>query len=203
MKRYFVAGIHTGVGKTVASAILCRALNADYWKPIQAGNSEGTDSEYVAGLINNPNCKIHPEIYLLPHPVSPDASARKSGISIDTSKIVVPNTDRNLVIEGAGGLMVPLNESSLFIDIIPRFNAEVILISRFYLGSINHTLLSVEALRSRNILVKGLIFVGESPDSQESILRFSGLPVLGQIPETNELNAEFIRQQALSLKSAL
>src|SRR5690606_25618839 len=148
-----VTGIHTGTGKTVASAILCKALAADYWKPIQAGDTHQTDSDNVRSLVDDSSFIIHPEAYLLPYPLSPDISARKAGITINLDNINIPHTRNNLVIEGAGGLMVPLNDKHLLIDLISKLEAEVILVSRHYLGSINHTLLSIEALINRNIPV--------------------------------------------------
>ena len=161
MKRFFVTGIGTDVGKTIASAILVEALRADYWKPIQAGNLSNTDTLKVRSLISNLISVIHPETYRFSKALSPHAAAQADKVKIKTEKIIVPKTTNILVIEGAGGLMVPLNDKSLVIDLIEKFKAEVILVSNNYLGSINHTLLSVEALKSRNIAIckSSLVFL--------------------------------------------
>ena len=197
MKRYFITGIGTGVGKSVMSALLCEALQADYWKPIQSGELDNSDSMTVQSLISNPVSKFHPESYRLPEPLSPHASAQRAGIDIDPSSIVPPSTQNTLVIEGAGGLMVPLNNSTLYIDLIDSFQAEVILVSRHYLGSINHTLLSAESLMLRRLPVKGIVFNGdENPETESVILSMTGFPLLGRIPESNQLDKAFIRQQA-------
>jgi dethiobiotin synthetase len=163
MKLLFVTGIGTGVGKTLVSAILTETLSADYWKPVQSGFDEGTDSETVKKLISKPEGRIFPEIYLLKAPVSPHAAAKKENISIKIKLLKVPKTKKTLIIEGAGGLMVPLNDHELMVDFIKKLNAEVILVVRHYLGSINHTLLSVKALEVMKIRVAGIIFNGR-PD---------------------------------------
>ncbi|MFM2286024.1 MAG: hypothetical protein RLZZ543_1521 [Bacteroidota bacterium] len=197
MKRYFITGIGTGVGKSVMSALLCEALQADYWKPIQSGELDNSDSMTVQSLISNPVSNFHPESYRLSEPLSPHASAQRAGIDIDPSSIVPPSTQNTLVIEGAGGLMVPLNNSTLYIDLIDSFQAEVILVSRHYLGSINHTLLSAESLMLRRLPVKGIVFNGdENPETESVILSMTGFPLLGRIPESNQLDKAFIRQQA-------
>jgi len=193
----FIAGIGTDVGKTVLSSVLCEALKADYWKPVQAGELQSTDSMTVRKLLSNTATFIHPETYVLPYPLSPHASAKQAGVEIQPDKIRVPYTNNTLIIEGAGGLMVPLKRGFLMIDLISKTGAEVILISRNYLGSINHTLLSVEALRSRNIPVKGIWFNGpENPETEQFILGHTGLNFLGRLDETASVTPEFIRQQA-------
>lgn len=197
-KRYFVAGIGTGVGKTVASAILCKALQADYWKPLQSGDLEFSDTDRVNTLVNDEKQISFTEAYRLPYPISPHASAERAGVNIDMEKIIVPNHNRTLIIEGAGGLMVPLRYDLLYLDLIPRFEAEVILVSRHYLGSINHTLLSIEALKSRNIKVKGILFNGsEVAETEKVITQYSPWPILGRIDETQEPDAAFVNEQAL------
>jgi dethiobiotin synthetase len=197
MKRYFITGIGTGVGKTVLSAILCEALKADYWKPIQAGDLEHSDTVSVKKLVSNTHSIFHPEAYQLTFPLSPHASAEKAGITIDPSTIQVPQTTNHLIIEGAGGLMVPLNRKTLYIDLIPAFNAEVILVSKNYLGSINHTLLSAESLMLRNIPVRGIVFNGEeNPDTESIILEMTGFNFLGRIPQVDVIDSVFIQQQA-------
>ena len=145
MKRIFVTGISTEVGKTIASAIIVEALNADYWKPIQAGDLDSSDSHKVSSLISNEISVIHPNSYALNQPMSPHAAAELDGIKIDLAQISVPHTTNHLVIEGAGGLLVPLNENNTILDLIdPTY--KVIVVSRHYLGSINHSLLTINLL---------------------------------------------------------
>jgi len=201
MKNYFVSGIGTDVGKTVASAILCEALGADYWKPLQAGDLDNSDTIKVSKLISNKKSKFWKEAYALPYPMSPHASAEKAGIEIDLNLIHLPEISNNLIIEGAGGLMVPVNRNTLYLDLIPKFNAEVILISRNYLGSINHTLLSAEALMVRGVPVKGIIFNGNENEATESIiLEMTGFSFLGRIDEGKKIDKKFILKQAERFK---
>ena len=169
-KPIFITGIGTGVGKTICSAILVENLQADYWKPIQSGDLDNTDTENVKSLISNTKTVFHPEAYRLTQPYSPHKSALLDGISIELDKIVLPETDNRLLIEGAGGLMVPLNDHILMIDLIQKFDAEVFLVSQNYLGSINHTLMSAEILKSRNINLSTIIFCGNEDKSSENII---------------------------------
>ncbi|MFT6964747.1 MAG: dethiobiotin synthetase, partial [Flammeovirgaceae bacterium] len=169
-KKYIVAGIGTDVGKTVISAILVEKLQADYWKPIQAGDLENSDTKKIQSLTSIPNHFFHPETYQLQTPMSPHAAAEIDSIRVDLDNFKLPETSNNLIVELAGGLMVPLNETDLVIDLVEKLNLPVILISRYYLGSINHTLLSVEALQSRNIPIKGIIFNGEAVQSTKEII---------------------------------
>lgn len=201
MKKYFVTGIGTDIGKTVVAAILTEALAADYWKPVQAGNLEYTDTDTVRNLISNPQSVFHPEAYRLQLPASPHQAAAAEHIFIDPANLNIPPTARNLIIEGAGGLMVPLNDSFLMIDLIAQSNCDVILVSKNYLGSINHTLLSIEVLQRRNIPLAGIVFNGEpNPASEDYILKYTGLPKLpGILPET-EMNREVIRRYAAQFK---
>ncbi|MFH0867509.1 MAG: dethiobiotin synthase, partial [Bacteroidota bacterium] len=134
MKNYFVTGIGTDVGKTIVSAILCEALQADYWKPVQCGSLDHTDSDVVRNLLSNNKSNIHPEIYRLKTAASPYHAATLENVYIDPGKIILPKTNNDLIIEGAGGLMVPLNDNYLMIDLIKKLNAEVILVSQNYLG---------------------------------------------------------------------
>jgi dethiobiotin synthetase len=197
-KRYFVAGIGTDVGKTVASAVLVEALQADYWKPVQAGDLENTDRMKVQNLVSNTTSIFHPEHYLLPYPLSPHASAAMAAVDIDAETIRIPEHNAPLIIEGAGGLMVPLTNDVLYIDWLQKINLEVILVSRHYLGSINHTLLSAEAMKSRGIKVKGIIFNGnENPHTESVILHQTNFACLGRIDESTQVTPEFIQQQAL------
>lgn len=201
MKRFFVTGIGTDVGKTIASAILVESLHADYWKPIQAGDLDNTDTMKVRSLISNTTSKFHPETYQLTKPVSPHAAAEADGIKINIDTLTLPITTNSLIIEGAGGLMVPLNDKFLVIDLIQKLKAEVILVSSNYLGSINHTLLTVEALKSRNIPIAGIIFNGRSArTSEEYILSYTGLKRLLSIEEEKKIDKEMILKYKAMLK---
>jgi dethiobiotin synthetase len=192
-KPLFVTGIGTGIGKTLISAVLVEKLNADYWKPVQAGDLDNSDTIKVRQLVSNSTSVFHPETYRLTQPYSPHKSAALDGIIIDEQTIVLPQTNNRLIIEGAGGLMVPLNDHFLMIDLIKQFNAEVILVSQNYLGSINHTLLSIEALKQRNIPIKGIIFNGEENLSTEDyILLYTQISLLGKVPVLNEINQRFV-----------
>jgi len=193
MKRFFITGIGTDVGKTLASAILVEALNADYWKPIQAGDLNNTDTMKVQSLISNTKSKFHPETYQLTKQMSPHAASEADGIKINIDTFALPITTNSLVIEGAGGLMVPLNDKFLVIDLIQQLKAEVILVSCNYLGSINHTLLTVEALKSRNIPIAGIIFnKRSSKSSEEYILTYTGLKHMLSIDVEKKIDAEMI-----------
>lgn len=181
---FFVTGIGTEIGKTMVSAALVEKLQAHYWKPVQSGDLDNSDSLKVKNLISNAVTKIFPETYRLTQPFSPHKSADLDGVVIDPGKFVLPKTDNALIVEGAGGLMVPLNDRFLMIDLIKQLDLEVILVSRNYLGSINHTLLSVSTLKQYGIAVKGLIFNGpEDRYSQDYILQYTGVRLLGHIPE--------------------
>lgn len=189
----FITGIGTGIGKTIISAALVEKLKADYWKPVQSGDLDNSDTLKVESLVTNTVSVFHPEAYRLTQPFSPHKSAAIDGISIDSDKFIVPETDNTLIIEGAGGLMVPLNDDFLIIDLIKQLNAEVILVSQNYLGSINHTLLSIDALKNRGIPIKGIIFNGlKDIYSKEFILNYSGVELLGHVPEYTVLNKKAI-----------
>lgn len=178
-----VAGIDTDAGKTVASAILCLGLKADYWKPVQAGLVPTTDTLTVAELTGLPAERFLPEAYRLEWPASPHAAAAREGVRIEAEQIVVPATERPLIIEGAGGLMVPLRDDFLYLDLMAQWKIPVILVVRTYLGSINHSLLSIEVLKARGIPLAGIIFNdGGRPESESVILSHSGVPCIGQIP---------------------
>ncbi|QJD98151.1 dethiobiotin synthase [Mucilaginibacter robiniae] len=167
----FVTGIGTDVGKTVVSAILVEKLKADYWKPVQSGDLENSDTMKVRNLVSNPISKFHPETYRLTQPLSPHQSAAIDGIKIELNHFKLPETNNQLIIEGAGGLMVPLNDETFIIDLIQHLKAEVVLVVRNYLGSINHTLLSLELLKQKKIKVKALIFNGEENESSEILIK--------------------------------
>ncbi|MDP9081527.1 MAG: dethiobiotin synthase [Bacteroidota bacterium] len=189
----FITGIGTEIGKTIVSAALVEKLGADYWKPVQSGDLDNSDTMKVRNLVTNTTSVFHPETYRLTQPFSPHKSAAIDGISIDKNKFVAPETNNTLVIEGAGGLMVPLNDKFLMIDLIRQLNAEVILVTKNYLGSINHTLLSIDALKHRHIPVKGIIFNGvKDIYSKEYILKYTGIELLGHIPEYNLIDKKAI-----------
>jgi dethiobiotin synthetase len=197
---YFVTAIGTDSGKTIVSAILTEALQADYWKPIQAGR-ENRDVETVAKLINNGHSFCYEESYLLSLPMSPHAAARADGIRIELDKVLLPqNGGNNIIIEGAGGILVPLNEKDFVIDIAAKFEAEIILVSNNYLGSINHTLLTVQELKKRNLKVKGIIFNGQSnEETEEFILKYSGYKCLLRILPEDGINQEIVTRYAIKL----
>ena len=194
MTKLFVTGIGTDIGKTVISAILVEKLKADYWKPVQSGDLDNTDTMKVGALVSNPVSVFHPEAYRLNSPLAPHHSAIIDGIRIEPSKIILPETlNEYLVIEGAGGLMVPLNSEYMMIDLARDLKAGIILVSKVYLGSINHTLLSIEALKQRNLPLLGIIFNGNAKLEPENIiLEYSGVKCIGRIPETTFLNRNFI-----------
>jgi dethiobiotin synthetase len=195
---YFVTAIDTDSGKTMVSAILCEALQADYWKPVQAGLPR--DADTVQKLVSN-NTTIFPEAYLLKTPASPHAAAALDGITIKLSGFIVPPTKNDLVIEGAGGCLVPLNDTDFVIDLVAKVADAVILVADLYLGSINHTLLTVEALRKRNVRAKGIIFNGQpNPESERIILHHSGLRCLLRITREETIDQNTVKRYADLLK---
>lgn len=189
-----IVGIDTEVGKTIVSAIVTEALKADYWKLVQAGDLHQLDSDTVRGLVSNSKTKFHKERYLLTEPMSPHAAASIDGIKIEVSDFELPKTENILVVEGAGGLMVPINEKGdMVVDLMANLVDEVILVSKNYLGSINHTLMSIAILKQKNIKIKGVIFNGEANSESERIIeKLSGLKVIGKIPLAETLNKEFV-----------
>ena len=197
---YFVTGIGTDVGKTVCCAILCDLLGADYWKPIQSGSE--TDASRIKHLVST-DIKIFKERFALTQPLSPHAAASIDNVDIRLADFQVPNSDRTLIIEGAGGLLVPMNHDGFTIaDLIKHLNQEVILISRHYLGSINHTLLTIEALKSRGIPIKGIIFNGqELPQTVEIIEKISGVKTLFTISDFECVDNGSISNFAAELRS--
>ena len=202
-ERYFITGIGTEVGKTIVSAIVTEALKADYWKPIQAGDLDYSDTDKVRALVSNEKSVFHANSFALNTPMSPHAAAEIDGVQINSKKILEPETTNNLVIEGAGGLLVPISQTETILDLI-RPSHKVILVSRHYLGSINHTLLSVEALQNRGLACFGIIFSGNENRTTESIIReMSGIPVIGRISEEEEFTKETIRKYAEEFRSNL
>ena len=197
----FIAGIATDVGKTVAAAIIAEALQAYYWKPVQAGDLENSDSHKVSTLTRN--VTVLPEAFRLTAPMSPHAAARLDGRTITIPEL--PEVSGNFVVEGAGGLLVPLNNDGLLIiDLIEKWNLPTILVSRHYLGSINHTLLSIEALKQRGLPVAGILFVGAANSETETIIaRSTGVSIIGRIPWLQELTPQTISEEATRLKPDL
>ena len=206
MNRIFVTGIDTGIGKTLVSAILVEALHADYWKPIQSGNLNDSDTMTVRRLITNSTSVFHQEAYRLTQPLSPHAAAEIDNIKIDLDKIcsLVPAVkERHLIVEGAGGAMSPVNDALVVLDLIQRLEAEAVIVSKHYLGSINHTLLTISALRRRGIPIRGLVFNGKPEKSTEDfILRYSNLKVLLSIDEEKSLDKKTVNKYAGAFKEA-
>jgi dethiobiotin synthetase len=197
-KKIFITGIGTEVGKTFISCVVCEALEADYWKPVQAGDLDDLDSLWVRDFLSNDKTQFHSERYLLSEPMSPHAAARIDGIKIKLEDFVAPETENTLIIEGAGGLMVPLNDKGdMMVDLIPRIADAVILVSMNYLGSINHTLMSYELLRQRGVEMMGIIFNGDpNPETEEVILKNTGLKCIGRVPMADSDIKEYIKEQA-------
>lgn len=193
---YFITGISTDVGKTIASAICVEALQADYWKPIQAGELEHSDTQKVQKLVSNKISKFHAGAYNLTASMSPHAAAKIDGVEISSKKIKRPTTKNNLVIEGAGGLLVPLNDKETILELIQPTD-KVIVVSRHYLGSINHTLLTLEILKQRNLKVHGIIFSGNKNEDTETIIeQMSGIKILGRIDEEPYFDTSVIKEYA-------
>lgn len=195
MKTYFITGISTEVGKTVAAAIVTEALQADYWKPVQAGDLDNSDTHKVQRFISNSRSVFHQNAYALHTPMSPHAAAEIDGIHINLKDIIVPKTDNHLVIEGAGGLLVPLNDSDTILDIIEP-DYKVIVVSRHYLGSINHTLLTINLLQEKGFDVS-LIFSGDEHPTTESIIKkMTNVNVIGRIEEEPYFDQNIIKEYA-------
>lgn len=201
MRKYFITGIGTEVGKTIAAAIITQALKADYWKPIQSGELDTSDTMKVQSLVSNEKSKFHTEKYRLNEPMSPHASAKKDNITIDINQIDTPKTNNHLIIEGAGGLLVPLNNKDTILNLIKKTKCEVILISKHYLGSINHSLMSIEILKNNNIPIKGILFNGEeNKETEDIIVKMTGINVLGRIEIIKNLNRKKIDDIAEKIK---
>ena len=194
--KLFITGISTDVGKTIASSILVEALEADYWKPIQAGDLDNSDTHKVKSRISNSKSQFYPNSYQLNTPASPHLAAEIDGVTIDLKQIQEPKTDNHLVIEGAGGIFVPLSEKETIIDLI-QLDYKVIVVSRHYLGSINHTLLTIEAIQNRGLKVAGIIFSGsENKSTEELILNKTGIKCIGRIDEEPYFDQNVISEYA-------
>lgn len=194
--KIFITGIGTDVGKTIASAIITEALQADYWKPVQAGDLENSDSHKVQRYVSNTKTKFFSNAFALQTPASPHLAAELDGIAIDLKAVKEPKTKNSLVIEGAGGVFVPLNDTDCVIDLIQP-DYKVIVVSRHYLGSINHTLLTIEALKNRKLEIAGIIFNGvENKASEEIILKKTGLKMIGRIDNEPYFDTDVIAYYA-------
>lgn len=200
MKQFFITGISTDVGKTLAAAIVEEALEADYWKPVQTGKE--TDSETVSKLISNSKTLIHKSSYSLKAPLSPHAAAALEGVYINPNKIYEPETENHLVVEGAGGILVPLNDSDTMLDIImPTY--KVIVVSRHYLGSINHSLLTIKWLLHKGYEVAVLFNGASNPATEDIIVKKTGVPVIGRIREETYFNKALIKKYADEFRGAI
>lgn len=191
MSAIIVTGTDTGIGKTIFSAGLVQALGATYWKPVQSGLEEETDSQIVSRLSGRPALK---EGYIFDLPASPHLSAEAEGAEIDPDTLTLPDTDGPLVAEGAGGLMVPLNRKALYLDLFASWGAPVILCARTQLGTINHTLLSLQALKIAGCDIVGVAFIGDpEPEVEQTIVDFGGVSRLGRLPMLEDLTSETLQ----------
>ncbi len=197
MNKIIVAGSDTNVGKTIVSAILVTLLNGDYWKPVQCGEERDLDTNVMRNLIDTDAHHLFSSSYTLKAPLSPHHAARLENTTIELNKITLPNTERTLIIEGAGGIFAPLTIDILSIDLFKTWNCQWVIVSRHYLGSINHTLLTIEALKNRRQSILGLVFNGEpNPDSEAVIMNISNLPMIGRLLPENTLNRDTIKRYA-------
>jgi len=205
MKRVFITGTGTGIGKTLVAAIATEALQADYWKPVQAGYEEGTDSLWIKEMLSNNKSIIHPELYRLKMAASPHLAAIAEQKKIVLKDIVshLPKTKNQLIIEGAGGLMVPLNKKEFVLDLIKKLKATVIIVSKNELGSINHSLLTAAILKKEKVNVAGWIFTDEYLNYENEISNWSGYPLIASIKHLPEISKESIKAEAEKMKRRL
>jgi dethiobiotin synthetase len=201
LKPIFITGTGTDVGKTLISAIVTESLHADYWKPVQAGFSDGTDSLFIQEMISNNKSKIHPELYRLKMPASPHLSAPAEEKKIKIKEIIahLPKTKNQLIIEGAGGLMVPLNQKEMILNLIKKLKAKVIIVSKNELGSINHSLLTAAVLKKEKINVLGWIFTEEYKNYENEIAGWSGYPVIAGVKHLPVISKETIKAEAIKM----
>jgi dethiobiotin synthase len=191
---FFVTGTDTDVGKTVVSAWLVARLGAHYWKPVQAGNHPETDSAIVHRLTEAAPERILPEAYVLPEPIAPHEAARRAGVVIDMARFVPPPHEGPIVVEGAGGVLVPLNDNSYVIDLARELDLPIVLVTRSTLGTINHTLLSLEAIRRRGLHLAGVVVNGpETPHNRAAIERYGQVEVIAEIPWLDRLTPDALR----------
>ena len=197
----FISGIGTNVGKTVVSAILTEAFQADYWKPIQSGVVDGKDSDTVKSLISNTKTVFYAETYLLQEPLSPHFAAKLDGVEIELDKIQLPKTTNHLIIEGAGGLLVPINDTQYVIDIAKQFGCEIVLVISSYLGCINHSLLSIDYLKRNNFKIKALVFNGEFElEVKQAIIANVTNTLIIDIPSLKDLSKQSVFQISSKIK---
>ena len=198
-----IAGIHTGIGKTIASAVIAEAINADYWKPAQAGIEE-RDMEVVKRLLTNGEKRVHPEALILSQPMSPHAAADIDGIKIDFTAFKWPKTDKILLIETAGGLLSPMSASTTMADFISHYQLPVILIAQNYLGSINHTLLSIEVLKGRGIRLLGIVMNGSGNEYSESFIeQYAKTSIIARVPQFDTLDNGSVAKCAAAIRDSL
>lgn len=201
---YFITGIGTNVGKTIVSAILTEALQADYWKPIQSGTIEGLDSETVRALVSNTKTFIHPEVYLLKQPLSPHSAAKIDGVTIDLHQLKLPQTSHHLIIEGAGGLLVPINDTAFVIDIARQIACEIVLVITDYLGCINHSLLSIDYLTGNNFKIHALVFNGTFNDEvKQTIMNYVPDVKVITVKTLEHLSKEAVAVEAEAVRKKL
>jgi dethiobiotin synthetase len=205
MKPIFITGTGTGVGKTLVAAIVAEALQADYWKPVQAGFERGTDSLWVEQMISNKKTVIHPEVYKFKMAASPHIAAIAEQKEIVLKEIIsrLPKTKKQLIIEGAGGLMVPLNKKEFVIQLIKKLKARVIIVSKNELGSINHSLLTATVLKKEKIDVTGWIFTEEYLNYENEIENWSGYPAIACVKHLGEISKRCIKAEAGKMKRNL
>ncbi len=197
-ERYFITAIHTDSGKTLVSTIFAQALHADYWKPIQAGYPRDTDT--VMQFLQNKKSKIHKEAYLLQAPMSPHAAAKLEHLEIHPENILMPQTENTLIVEGAGGVLAPISENHFVIDIAEKFDLQIILVCNIYLGSINHSMLTINELKRRKLPVRGIVFNGpENIETENFILKHAGYPCLLRIRQEKTITQEIINRYAIEL----
>jgi dethiobiotin synthetase len=200
-KQFIIAGIGTEIGKTLISAIFRQGLRADYWKPVQSGNPDEADALFIKQMTQVSEGQIWESSYLLTQPLSPHTAAEIDGLRISLNEIKLPATARPLIVELAGGILVPLNEKDTNLDLIKQLGFPVVLVSKNYLGSINHTLLSYEILKAHQIPIAGIVFNGPAnPSGEKFILNHTGLKVLLRVPELNKIDPEIIQEYAKQIE---
>lgn len=201
--RIAIAGIHTGIGKTIAAAVIAEALGADYWKPVQAGIEE-RDVNVVERLLTNGRARVHDEAVLLTQPLSPHAAAEIDRIKIDYKNFIWPKTDKILLVETAGGLLSPISENATMADFMAYYQLPAILVAQHYLGSINHTLLTLEVLKNRGIHLLGIIINGEENIPSETFTeQYGHATIIARIPYFERLDHHSISTCAAQIKHAL
>ncbi len=192
-KQFFITGTDTGIGKTMVAAILMAGLKGIYWKPVQSGNEEMSDTRWVMKATGLPQRHFHPETYRLSRPLSPHSAARADGLRIDLDAFQLPGSARHFIVEGAGGIMVPLNEKAMMIDLMKHLGLPVLLVAKSGLGTINHTLLSLEQLKRRGLVVAGIVMNGEPcPENREALAHYGKTPIIAEVKPLARVNAEIL-----------